>query len=115
MTANLWHSHSLEKFTCVACLPSLLWQSRIATATTRTRKMNSLMLSDVASLSTSVVFLALVGVVVLLSVRACCEVLQVNLTRLVVRLLDGSIVDVHYLSGAGHRSIQDHRLSTPTL
>jgi hypothetical protein len=65
---------------------------RVAAATTRTRKMNTLMLSDVASLSTSVVFLALVGVVVLLSVRACCEVLQVNLTRLVVGLLDGSIV-----------------------
>jgi hypothetical protein len=54
--------------------------------------MNSFMLADVASLSTPVVFLALVGVVVLLSVRACCGVLRVNLTRLVARLLDGSIV-----------------------
>jgi uncharacterized membrane protein len=27
MTANLWHLIAFEKFTCVACLPSLLWQS----------------------------------------------------------------------------------------
>ena len=27
MTANLWHLVAFEEFTCVACLPSLLWQS----------------------------------------------------------------------------------------
>jgi hypothetical protein len=56
--------------------------------------MTFIIFADAAALTAPVVFVSLFGVVTLLIVRALGEVLRVQLSRFVSRMLDGSIVAV---------------------
>jgi hypothetical protein len=53
--------------------------------------MNAFMFADAAALSAPVVFVTLMSIVVLLSVRAYCGVMGITLSRLASQLLDGSV------------------------
>jgi len=53
---------------------------------------NTFFLADAAALSTGVVFMLLVGVVLLVLVRATCGAMRITLTSTVARILNGSIV-----------------------
>jgi len=56
--------------------------------------MTFIIFADAAALTAPVVFVSLLGVVTLLTVRAVGEVLRVPLSQFVSRMLDGSIVTV---------------------
>ena len=59
--------------------------------------MTTFFVADTAALSSPVVLLLLIGVVVLLSVRAFLGALEITLDRLVARLLDASVIVVFSL------------------
>ncbi len=62
--------------------------------------MTPLLVADAAAVSAPVTLVLLLAVVVLLGARVACGVWQIALSRLVARLLDGSIVASVLLYGA---------------